>query len=113
MAKKEEPAIGIPYTGNYHATQFHQQYYVGHNPHQAGAIPPNAFVGDPKGIPIHQTIFRDTPAPFNCVYCGNSSLTSVRYFFFFFLFISLLLFPLLFHYSFFFFFFFLLSISFY
>ncbi|BBG93853.1 hypothetical protein Prudu_567S000300 [Prunus dulcis] len=40
--------------------------------------PPNAVYGDPKGIPIHQTIYRDTPAPFNCVYCGNSGLTHVR-----------------------------------
>ncbi|KAK6119001.1 hypothetical protein DH2020_047253 [Rehmannia glutinosa] len=55
-----------------------QQYYVGENPYQAGAIPPNAVVGDPKGIPIQQTIYRDTPAPFNCAYCGGSGVTRVN-----------------------------------
>nr|GMD35937.1 GEM-like protein 4 [Ipomoea batatas] len=29
-----------------------QQYFVQQNPYQAGVIPPNAIVGDPKGIPI-------------------------------------------------------------
>ncbi|KAJ1383242.1 LPS-induced tumor necrosis factor alpha factor [Sesbania bispinosa] len=40
----------------------------------------NAVVGDPKamGVPIQQTIYRDTPAPFNCHYCGNTGLTTVR-----------------------------------
>ncbi|KAL4384683.1 hypothetical protein GQ457_15G003170 [Hibiscus cannabinus] len=66
MSKTEEqPAIGVP-------------YYVGVNPYQAGMVPPNAIYGDPKGIPIQQTMYRDTPAPFNCPYCGNSGLTHVR-----------------------------------
>ncbi|GMN49328.1 hypothetical protein TIFTF001_018509 [Ficus carica] len=65
MSKKEEPVVGVP-------------YYAAQNPYQAGAIPPNAFVGDPKGVPIQQTIYRDTPAPFTCPYCANSSLTTVR-----------------------------------
>ncbi|KAJ9682146.1 hypothetical protein PVL29_018168 [Vitis rotundifolia] len=43
--------MGIPYPAVYHPNQ---------NPYQAG------------GVPIQQTIFRDTPAPFNCVYCGSS-----------------------------------------
>lgn len=63
--KPDEPVMGVP-------------YYVVENPYQAGMIPPNAVYGDPKGIPIHQTIYRDTPAPFNCVYCGDSGLTTVR-----------------------------------
>ncbi|GKU96229.1 hypothetical protein SLEP1_g9486 [Rubroshorea leprosula] len=40
-------------------------------------IPPNAVYGDPKGIPLQQTMYRDTPAPFNCPYCGESGLTDV------------------------------------
>lgn len=75
--KNDEPAIGIPYAA-YQAPP-PQQFYVGANPHQAGAIPPNAVVGDPKGIPIQQTIYRDTPAPFNCAHCGGSGVTTVKY----------------------------------
>lgn len=83
MAKYEEPAIGIPYNPSapYQAPmpqQFQQQYYVGQNPYQAGMVPPNAIYGDPKGIPIQQTIYRDTPAPFNCLHCGNTGLTQVK-----------------------------------
>lgn len=59
--KHDEPVVGVP-------------YFVGVNPYQASVI-----YGDPKGIPIHQTMYRDTPAPFNCPYCGNSGLTMVRY----------------------------------
>ena len=71
-----EPAVGVPY----HPQTIHQQqgYYVGQNPYQAGMIPPNAVYGDPKGIPLQQTMYRDTPAPFNCLYCGSSGLTTVR-----------------------------------
>ena len=65
MGQQDQPVVGVP-------------YYAGQNPYQAGAIPPNAIVGDPKGIPIQQTMYRDTPAPFNCVYCGNSGVTFVR-----------------------------------
>lgn len=75
--KNDEPAIGIPYNSAYH-TAPPQQYYVVENPYQAGAIPPNAVVGDPKGIPIQQTIYRDTPAPFNCLHCGGAGLTTVK-----------------------------------
>lgn len=84
MSKTEEPAIGIPYNAAYqynHAPmpqQIHHQYYVGENPYQAGTIPPNAVVEDPKGIPIQQTIYRDTPAPFNCLHCGSSGVTTVK-----------------------------------
>ncbi|GER55314.1 lipopolysaccharide-induced tumor necrosis factor-alpha factor homolog [Striga asiatica] len=78
MEKNQEPAIGIPYNATYHAPAMPQAYYVGENPHQAGVIPPNAIVGDPKGIPLQQTIYRDSPAPFNCVYCGGSGLTTVK-----------------------------------
>ncbi|EYU37368.1 hypothetical protein ABFS82_11G077400 [Erythranthe guttata] len=79
--KNEEPAIGIPYNSAYHASapqQQQQQYYVGQNPYQSGAIPPNAVVGHPKGIPLLQTIYRDTPAPFNCLHCGGSGITTVK-----------------------------------
>ncbi|ESR52074.1 GSH-induced LITAF domain-containing protein [Citrus sinensis] len=65
MAKNDEPVVGVP-------------FYVGQNPYQKGEIPPNAILGDPMGIPIQQTIYRDTPAPFSCVYCGNSGVTQVR-----------------------------------
>lgn len=83
-AKYEEPAIGIPYNGNYQGpVPLHQHqnqgYYVRENPYQSGLIPPNAVFDDPKGIPLQQTIFRDTPAPFNCVYCGSSGITNVKY----------------------------------
>ncbi|XP_030449188.1 GSH-induced LITAF domain protein [Syzygium oleosum] len=66
MEKKEEPVIGVPY------------YPAAQNPYQAGMIPPHAIFGDPKGIPIQQTIYRDTPAPFSCVYCGGSGVTTVK-----------------------------------
>lgn len=65
MSKNHEPVVGVP-------------LYVGNNPYQAGQIPPNAIFGDPHGVPIQQTMYRDTPAPFNCVYCGNSGLTTIR-----------------------------------
>ncbi|KAJ4974030.1 hypothetical protein NE237_007204 [Protea cynaroides] len=70
MTKSQDPVVGIPVQ--------HEQYYVGQNPYQAGAIPPNAIFNDPKGIPLQQTMFRDTPAPFSCVYCGNSGVTTIR-----------------------------------
>ncbi|CAH1414832.1 unnamed protein product [Lactuca virosa] len=96
--KKEEPVMGIPYNSNYQhppvyappQQQYYvgnnpnyqpppqQQYYVGNNQYQSGQIPPNAVVGDPKGVPLQQTIYRDTPAPINCAFCGSSGLTSVR-----------------------------------
>ncbi|KAK1294582.1 hypothetical protein QJS10_CPA16g00859 [Acorus calamus] len=60
--KPEEPAVGIPYA--YPA----QVYYAGKNPYQAGMIPPDAIFEDPKGVPLRQTFFRDSPAPFCCVY---------------------------------------------
>ncbi|CAL1383521.1 unnamed protein product [Linum trigynum] len=65
MGQNDEPVIGVP-------------YYASQNPYQAGVIPPNAVFGDPKGIPLQQTMFHDTPAPFNCVYCGSSGITNVR-----------------------------------
>ncbi|KAJ6849043.1 uncharacterized protein M6B38_271520 [Iris pallida] len=66
----EEPALGIPYA-----------YGVAPpaaRPHQEGMVPANVIYGDPRGIPLHQTMYRDTPAPFHCVYCGSSGLTIVR-----------------------------------
>lgn len=76
MSKGAEPAIGMPVQQG--PPQF---YYVRENPHQAGMVPSNAIYGDPKGIPLQQTMYRDTPAPFSCVYCGSSGLTTVRYFY--------------------------------
>ncbi|KAL2329427.1 hypothetical protein Fmac_017008 [Flemingia macrophylla] len=64
MEKKEVAVVGVP--------------VAVYNEYQRGGVPPNAVVGDPKGIPIQQTIYRDTPAPFNCPYCGNTALTTVR-----------------------------------
>ncbi|XP_020219888.1 GSH-induced LITAF domain protein [Cajanus cajan] len=66
MEKKEEEVEGVA------------GYYGGENEYQRGVIPPNAVVGVPKGIPIQQTIYRDTPAPFNCPYCGTTGLTTLR-----------------------------------
>lgn len=65
--KEEEAVVGVPVS------------YESENQYQKGVIPPNAFVGDPKGVPIHQTIYRDTPAPFNCPFCANTSLTTIKY----------------------------------
>lgn len=80
--KNEQPVMGIPYNPNYQPPPVYappqQQYYVGNNPYQSGRIPPNAVFGDPKGVPLQQTIYRDTPAPINCAFCGSSGLTSVR-----------------------------------
>ncbi|XP_043706839.1 GSH-induced LITAF domain protein [Telopea speciosissima] len=84
MSKNEEPVIGIPYAPNYKyegpmvQQQQCQQFYVGQNPYQGGAIPPNAIFMDPQGMPLQQTMFRDTPAPFSCPYCGISGVTTVR-----------------------------------
>ncbi|KAK7272792.1 hypothetical protein RIF29_13832 [Crotalaria pallida] len=70
MEKKrgEEVVMGVP------------SYYYGEQAYQSGAIPPNAVVGDPKvmGVPIQQTIYRDTPAPFNCPFCSNTGLSTVK-----------------------------------
>ncbi|KAH7570553.1 hypothetical protein ACOSP7_018789 [Xanthoceras sorbifolium] len=65
MKTNEEPVVGVP-------------FYVVQNPYQAGMIPPKAIFGDPMGAPIQETIYRDTPAPFNCPYCGTTGLTDVR-----------------------------------
>ncbi|KAG2334189.1 hypothetical protein Bca52824_005369 [Brassica carinata] len=43
-----------------------------------GIVTPNAIYGDPLGALIHQTIYRDTPAPFRCLYCGITGLTTIR-----------------------------------
>ncbi|XP_020111198.1 lipopolysaccharide-induced tumor necrosis factor-alpha factor-like [Ananas comosus] len=89
--KGEEPALGIPYPYSSGAAPAQagaavaapapapgHYYYVGENPYQAGMIPPNAVVGDPKGIPLRQTMFGDTPAPLQCPLCGASGLSTVR-----------------------------------
>ncbi|XP_039038556.1 GSH-induced LITAF domain protein-like [Hibiscus syriacus] len=58
--KQDERVVGVP-------------YFVGMKPYQQDVI-----YGDPGNTPIKQTMYRDTPAPFNCPYCGNSGLTFVR-----------------------------------
>ncbi|XP_078441225.1 GSH-induced LITAF domain protein [Wolffia australiana] len=74
-----EPAYGVPIGYQQTVAPPPQQvFYVAPPPHQAGLIPPNAVYGDPRGMPIHQTMYRDTPAPFNCAFCGSSGLTVVR-----------------------------------
>lgn len=96
-AYNEEPAMGIPYAypsvaptggpvgyGQQHVMvpphqQVPLQYYARENPYQQGMIPPNAlFHVPPHGIPLQETVFRDTPAPFECPHCGTSGLTSVK-----------------------------------
>ena len=55
------------------------QYVVHENPYQRGMIPPTAiFDRVPYGIPLQETVFRDTPAPFECPNCGTPGLTSVK-----------------------------------
>ncbi|KAK1319357.1 hypothetical protein QJS10_CPB04g00147 [Acorus calamus] len=80
--KPEEPAVGIPYAYPAQAAPplpgAAQVYYAGMNPYQAGMIPPDAIFQDPKGVPLRQTFFRDSPAPFSCVYCGSSGLTNIK-----------------------------------
>ncbi|XP_068667101.1 GSH-induced LITAF domain protein-like [Aristolochia californica] len=75
----EDPAIGVPYPypANYQPSA-PQQFYIDQNPYQAGMIPPNVVFGDPRGIPLRQTMYKDTPAPFQCIYCGNSGVTTVK-----------------------------------
>ena len=88
MAEKkgEEPVLGIPYNGGNQRMMYQPQpppkpkyFYVGENPYQKGTILPTAIFDDPKGAPIHQTFYRDTPAPFSCVFCSHSSITSVKF----------------------------------
>lgn len=97
--KIQEPVMGIPAYqappappqmyyqqqqqqpgGGYYVPQNNNNYNNQH-PIYNSRFPPNAIFGDPKGVPIHQTIFRDTPAPFHCPHCSNSALTTIRYLF--------------------------------
>lgn len=71
--KSERPVIGVP-------------FFMTQNPYQAGTIPPTAIFGDPMDAPIQETIYRDTPAPFHCPFCGNTGLTDIRFFIFIFIF---------------------------
>ncbi|KAE8686487.1 hypothetical protein F3Y22_tig00111059pilonHSYRG00055 [Hibiscus syriacus] len=48
MSKTEEPVVGVPYYGGPRMDGY-----------QGGRIPPDAIYGDPKGIPIKQTMYRD------------------------------------------------------
>ncbi|KAL5724451.1 hypothetical protein ACHQM5_007715 [Ranunculus cassubicifolius] len=87
--KKEEAVMGIPYN-NYQGpppmyqanpmsrNQYHEYPPGQHPAYQAGMIPPNAIYDHPRGVPLQQTIYRDTPAPFSCVYCGSSGVTTVK-----------------------------------
>ncbi|KAL8238243.1 hypothetical protein R6Q59_019324 [Mikania micrantha] len=79
--KNEEPVMGIPYNQSNHPpppiyAPSQQQYYVRNNPYQSDQIPPSAVFGDPKGVPLQQTIYRDTLAPVNCAFCGGFDLTT-------------------------------------
>ena len=71
----EEPALGIPYN----PVEVQGRYYYAPDPYAAGRLPSNAiYAGAPKGIPLQQTMFRDTPAPFHCQSCGDAAVSSVR-----------------------------------
>ncbi|CAN6238245.1 unnamed protein product, partial [Urochloa humidicola] len=73
-----EPAIGIPYHPAAEA-QGHYYYAPPPNPYAAGMPPANAiYAGAPKGVPLQQTMFRDTPAPFHCQACGEAAVSTVR-----------------------------------
>ncbi|KAF7124956.1 hypothetical protein RHSIM_Rhsim12G0021000 [Rhododendron simsii] len=89
MAKTDdEPAIGIPYNATYQAAmpqQHHHHYYIGNNPYQAGMIPPKTLRRTMLSSAIDEAtsewrrpMTQDTPAPFDCVHCGSSGLTTVR-----------------------------------
>ncbi|KAF8686726.1 hypothetical protein HU200_043563 [Digitaria exilis] len=75
-----EPAIGIPYYPAPPAGGHGNYYYAPPpNPYAAGMPPPNAiYAGAPKGVPLQQTMFRDTPAPFHCQACGEAAVSTVR-----------------------------------
>ncbi|KAH7289917.1 hypothetical protein KP509_30G023800 [Ceratopteris richardii] len=88
-----EPAVGIPYaypaaapiqpTANHvMAPPYHPvpvQAFTRENPYQKGMIPPNAlFDVPPNGIPLLETVYRDTPAPFHCPHCGAAGITNVK-----------------------------------
>uniref|UniRef100_A0A0D9VGD5 LITAF domain-containing protein n=1 Tax=Leersia perrieri TaxID=77586 RepID=A0A0D9VGD5_9ORYZ len=68
-AAGDDPAIGIPYHPAVAAAGAQGQYYYAPDPYAAGA---------PKGVPLQQTMFRDTPAPFHCQSCGAAAVSSVR-----------------------------------
>ncbi|CAL4887659.1 unnamed protein product [Urochloa decumbens] len=73
-----EPAIGIPYHPAAGA-QGHYYYAPPPNPYVSGMPPANAiYAGAPKGVPLQQTMFRDTPAPFHCQACGEAAVSTVR-----------------------------------
>eukprot|EP00249_Psilotum_nudum_P010161 c22373_g1_i3 orf=510-1004(+) len=82
-----EPAIGVPYAyppmpaqtvtvPPYQQAPF--QYYSHDNPYQAGMIPPNAIFDIPRSIPLGETVYADTPAPFECPNCGKPGVTVVK-----------------------------------
>lgn len=74
-AAGDGPALGIPY----HPAVAQGRYYYAPDPYAAGMPPPNAiYAGAPKGVPLQQTMFRDTPAPFHCQSCGAAAVSSVR-----------------------------------
>ncbi|CAN6251689.1 unnamed protein product [Urochloa humidicola] len=78
-ATSGEPAIGIPY---HPAAGAQGHYYYAPpppNPYATGMPPANAiYAGAPKGVPLQQTMFRDTPAPFHCQACGEAAVSTVR-----------------------------------
>lgn len=75
------PAQSYPQSGMQAPPQQQAVNYAYHqnsNPYQAGMIPPNAIYGPPNGIPLRETFFADTPAPFECPHCGKSGVTRVK-----------------------------------
>ncbi|KAL5059409.1 hypothetical protein RYX36_031013 [Vicia faba] len=54
-----------------------EKVVVGVPVYERKGIPPNALTGDPKGIPIQETIYRDTLSPFNRPHCRHTDLTTV------------------------------------
>jgi lipopolysaccharide-induced tumor necrosis factor-alpha factor len=55
----------------------HYAYQQETNAYSAGMVPRNAIYGPPNGIPLRETFFADTPAPFECSHCGKSGVTRV------------------------------------
>eukprot|EP00252_Welwitschia_mirabilis_P024321 TRINITY_DN7175_c0_g1_i1.p1 TRINITY_DN7175_c0_g1~~TRINITY_DN7175_c0_g1_i1.p1 ORF type:complete len:149 (-),score=21.79 TRINITY_DN7175_c0_g1_i1:276-722(-) len=79
MENEKEPAIGIPYA---HPAKPVETVMVPpsiySNPYQAGIVPSNAIYGHPAGIPLRETVYRDTPAPFECPHCAKPGVTEVK-----------------------------------
>ncbi|XP_002985838.2 GSH-induced LITAF domain protein [Selaginella moellendorffii] len=71
------PANGVIYPPLVAPQQMPPPHYQ-EQQHFLGSVPPNAIVGHPNGIPLLETVFGDTPAPFVCSHCGTAGVTRIK-----------------------------------